>query len=144
MDRRARAGADRFAAPVKTALLLAAAAACEASTAAAHHSWSAEYDVSRSTYVSGTVTRVLLRNPHSSLVLSVSTEKGRQERWIVEWASPQRLRDRGVTAQTLRVGDALLVMGNPHRDADVRSLRAVSVRRSSDGVELGSGPPTGR
>jgi hypothetical protein len=100
--------------------------------------------VSRSAYVSGTVTRVLLRNPHSSLVLSVSTENGRQERWIVEWASPQRLRDRGVTAQTLRVGEPLLVMGNPHRDAEVRSVRALSVRRSSDGVELGRDRPTDR
>ena len=127
-----------------TLVLLGAAAACEASPAAAHHSWSAEYDVSRSTYISGSVSRVLLRNPHSSLVLNVSTENGRTERWIVEWASPQRLRDRGVTAQTLRVGDALLVTGNPHRDADVRSLRALSVRRSSDGMDVGGDRPTGR
>lgn len=125
-------------------VVLAAAAACEASPAAAHHSWSAEYDVSRSTYISGTVTRVQLRNPHSALVLSVTAENGRSERWIVEWASPQRLRERGVTAQTLRVGDELLVAGNPHRDADVRSLRALSVRRSSDGTELGGDRPTGR
>ena len=76
----------------------------------------------------GTVTRVQLRNPHSAVVLSVTAENGRPERWIVEWGSPQRLRERGVTAQTLRVGDELLVTGNPHRDADVRSLRAVSCR----------------
>ena len=125
-------------------LLLAATAVCAASQAAAHHSWSAEYDLSRSTYISGTVTRVQLRNPHSAVVLSVTAENGRQERWIVEWASPQRLRERGVTAQTLRVGDELLVTGNPHRDADVRSLRALSVRRSSDGTELGGDRPTGR
>ncbi|RPI59558.1 MAG: hypothetical protein EHM50_08980 [Lysobacterales bacterium] len=128
----------------KTALLLSAAAGCGGSPAAAHHSWSAEYDVSRSTYIMGTVTRVLLRNPHSSVVLSVRTENGRHERWIVEWGSPQRLRERGITAQTLRAGDELLVTGNPHRDAEVRSLRALSVRRSSDGVELGGERPTGR
>ena len=136
-----RAGVDHLSTPMKTlsamtAFLLTAAAGFEARPAAAHHSWSAEYDLSRSTYISGTVTRVQLRNPHSAVVLSVTAENGRQERWIVEWGSPQRLRDRGVTAQTLRVGDELLVTGNPHRDADVRSLRAVSVRRSSDGTEL--------
>jgi len=130
--------------PQMTALLLAATAVCAANQAAAHHSWSAEYDVSRSTYISGTVTRVQLRNPHSAVVLSVTAENGRQERWTVEWANPQRLRERGVTAQTLRVGDELLVTGNPHRDADVRSLRALSVRRSSDGTELGGDRPTGR
>jgi len=127
-----------------TALLLAATAICAASQAAAHHSWSAEYDLSRSAYISGTVTRVQLRNPHSAVVLSVTAENGRSERWIVEWANPQRLRERGVTAQTLRVGDELLVTGNPHRDADVRSLRALSVRRGSDGTELGGDRPAGR
>ena len=146
MNQRARI--DRAAAPTTLSrmlvLTLAAAALCEVSPAAAHHSWSAEYDVTRSTYISGTVTRVQLRNPHSAVVLSVTAENGRSERWIVEWASPQRLRDRGVTAQTLRVGDELLVTGNPHRDADVRSVRALSVRRSSDGTELGGDRSTGR
>jgi hypothetical protein len=102
----------------------------------AHHSWSAEYDLSRSTYVSGKVARVALRNPHSVLVLVATTEDGRQERWTVEWASPQRLRDRGVTNEMLRVGDALFVTGNPHRDVKVKSIRAVSVRRG-DGTEIG-------
>lgn len=128
----------------KPAHLLAAAAACAGWPAAAHHSWSAEYDVSRSTYIMGTVTRVLLRNPHSSVLLNVRTDNGRQERWSVEWGSPQRLRERGITAETLRVGDELLVTGNPHRDAEVRSLRALSVRRGSDGVELGGNGPTSR
>jgi hypothetical protein len=124
-------------------LLLAATAVCAASQAAAHHSWSAEYDLSRSTYISGTVTRVLLRNPHSSIVLSVRAENGRQERWVVGGRTPTA-GERGVTAQTLRAGDEVLVTGNPHRDADARSLRALSVRRSSDGTELGGDRPTGR
>ena len=104
----------------------------------AHHSWSADYDLSRSAYVSGSITRVLIRNPHSAIILAVSTDKGRPEQWTVEWASPQRLRDRGVTAADLRVGDALFVTGNPHRDAKVKSLRAVSVRRAGDGSEIGA------
>jgi hypothetical protein len=88
--------------------------------------------------VSGTVARVLLRNPHSALVVNVmNADNGRLERWTVEWASPQRLRDRGVTERTLRAGEAVLVTGNPHRDAKVKSLRAVSVRRG-DGSEVGS------
>ena len=115
---------------------LATTACVNAGSAAAHHSWSAEYDLSRSTYVSGTVASVAFRNPHSAFVLVVDADDGRQERWIVEWASLQRLLDRGVTNETLRVGDALLVTRNPHRDAKVKSVRAVSVR-SSDGTEIG-------
>jgi len=121
-------------------LLLTAAGGLGGGSAAAHHSWSAEYDLSRSAHVSGTVAHIAFRNPHSALVLDVKTDDGRRERWTVEWASPQRLRDRGVTDKTLRVGDALFVSGNPHRDVNVKSLRAVSVRRA-DGSEIGGGTP---
>lgn len=121
--------------------LLAGLTGLESLPAGAHHSWSAEYDLSRSTFVTGTVTRVQFRNPHSAVILAVN-EDGREYRWTVEWASPQRLRDRGVTSETLRVGDELLVTGNPHRDSKVRSLRAVSVR-GSDGSEIGSNDAAG-
>lgn len=90
-------------------------------------------------FVNGTITRVLMRNPHSALMLNVDADNGRQERWTIEWASPQRLRERGVTERTLRVGDGLLVSGNPHRDAKTKSVRATSVRRT-DGTEIGSRP----
>jgi hypothetical protein len=123
-------------------LLLAATTGLAASQTSAHHSWSAEYDLSRSTFLNGSVARVLFRNPHSALVLNVDGDHGRQERWTVEWASPQRLRDRGITERTLRVGDDLLVTGNPHRDPQTKSVRATSVRRA-DGTELGV-PAAGR
>ena len=110
---------------------------------AAHHSWSTHYDLSRSTSVSGTLGRIIFRNPHSALVLHVNTENGRQELWTVEWASPQRLRERGITERTLRVGDTLFVSGNPHRDAKTKSVRALSVRRD-DGTEVGNDEPAGR
>jgi hypothetical protein len=121
-----------------TVLVLAAAAGFAARSAFGHHSWSAEYDVSRSTSIRGTVARVMLRNPHSALILNVSTANGRQERWTVEWANPQRLRDRGVTERTLRAGDSVLVTGNPHRDSKVRQLRVLSVHRADDGAEIGA------
>jgi hypothetical protein len=126
-----------------TGLLLAAIAGLGASSVAAHHSWSTHYDLSRSTSVSGTLGRIIFRNPHSALVLNVNTENGRQELWTVEWASPQRLRERGVTERTLRVGDTLFVSGNPHRDAKTKSVRALSVRRD-DGTEVGNDEPAGR
>jgi len=115
-----------------------------ANAASAHHSWSAEYDVGRSTFISGTLARVMLRNPHSALELNVTVENGRQERWTVEWGSPQRLRERGVTERMLRVGEQFFVTGNPHRDAKVKSLRALSVRRADDGTELGAERADGR
>ncbi len=122
----------------RTIGVLAISSILVAAQATAHHSWSAQYDVSRSASISGTISRVMLRNPHSALVLNVTAGNGGQERWTVEWASPQRLSERGITATTLRVGTHLFVSGNPHRDSKVKSLRALSVRRADDGTELGS------
>jgi hypothetical protein len=112
--------------------------------ASAHHSWSGEYDVGRSASISGSVARVIIRNPHSALILNVVNDNGRHERWTVEWGSPQRLRERGVTAATLPIGAQLYVSGNPHRDAKVKSLRALSVRRADDGTEIGARQSAGR
>lgn len=121
----------------RLALVLAGAAFLGAGSTHGHHSWSAEYDLGRSAHINGTVARVLLRNPHSALVLTVDGASGHQERWTVEWASPQRLRERGVTPMTLRSGDYLFVTGNPHRDPKVRSLRATAVR-DEEGREIGA------
>jgi hypothetical protein len=128
-------------ATARLALPLTAFAAVAAWPLCAHHSWSTHYDLSRSTFIGGTVARVMFRNPHSALVLSVDGPNGREERWTIEWASPQRLRERGITERTVRVGDEVLVTGNPHRDPKVRSLRVESVRRASDGAELGVDTP---
>lgn len=110
------------------------AALAAAAPAGAHHSWSASYDLSRSTSLSGTVTRFHYQHPHSSIVLDVQTADGRSERWTAEWGSPQRLRERGVTERTLRAGDELTLSGNPHRDPNAKSLRVLSLRRASDGL----------
>jgi hypothetical protein len=126
-----------------TALLLTAIAGSAASPASAHHSWSTHYDLSRSTSVSGTLRSAAFRNPHSALVLNVTTDDGRREQWTVEWGSPQRLRERGITERTLRVGEPLHVTGNPHRDEETKSVRALSVRRD-DGTEVGNDQPAGR
>jgi hypothetical protein len=117
---------------------LAVAAVLAMSPVSAHHSWSTEYDLSRSTSMSGTVTRVMFQSPHSALLLEVATADGGEERWTAHWGSPQRLRERGITEGTVRAGDVLLVTGNPHRDPEVKEVRVVSLRRAKDGSEIGS------
>jgi hypothetical protein len=112
------------------AALLAIAAALPA---AAHHSWSASYDLARSSRISGVVTRVLYQSPHSALVVDVDAAGGGTERWTVEWASPSRLRERGITEDTIRSGDHLIIDGNPHREPATRSLRLQKLLRSRDG-----------
>lgn len=101
--------------------------------AAAHHSWSASYDLAQSTRISGVVSRVLYQSPHSALLVDVETAQGGTERWTVEWASPGRLRERGVTEHTIRGGDHVMIDGNPHRNPATKSLRLERLLRGSDG-----------
>ncbi len=101
--------------------------------AAAHHSWSASYDLAQSTRISGVVSRVLYQSPHSALLVDVETAQGGTERWTVEWASPSRLRERGVTEHTIRGGDHVMIDGNPHRNPATKSLRLERLLRGSDG-----------
>jgi hypothetical protein len=109
-----------------------------------HHSWSANYDLSESRRISGTIARVIFQSPHVAIVIDVETESGRQERWKVEWGSPQRLRERGVTDRTLRPGDRVWVTGHPHRNPTTKSLHVESLHRPSDGLQVGFSGGVGR
>jgi hypothetical protein len=103
--------------------------------ALAHHSWAANYDLAQSKRIRGTVSRVVYQSPHSSLHIDVELPNGRTERWTAEWASPTRLRERGVSEITLRSGDYLTIDGNPHRNPAAKSLRIERLMRASDGFE---------
>jgi hypothetical protein len=111
-------------------------AGCTAAPIAhAHHSWSNDYDLSRSTVISGTVARFVYQNPHSSIVIDVLDPNGKRERWTAGWGSPQRLRERGIHAQWLRAGDPVYVIGNPHRNEKTRALRVQSLQRLDAAAE---------
>src|SRR5262245_1386454 len=52
-----------------------------ASTAAAHHSFAAEYDGKKPTTLSGTVTKVEWTNPHVHFFLDVKDPTGTTTQW---------------------------------------------------------------
>lgn len=79
---------------------------------AAHHSAAAAYDESKKVEAQGTVTRVLLKNPHSWVFLESTDEKGQKVEWQIEMAAAASL---GWTAATLPVGTMVKVTGNPSR-----------------------------
>jgi hypothetical protein len=108
------------------------AACATVSAAHAHHSWATDYDLNRSTVITGTVARFAFQNPHSTVVIDVVTADGKRERWTAGWGSPQRLRDRGIDAAWLRAGDEVYVVGNPHRNERTRALRVESLQRLGD------------
>jgi hypothetical protein len=103
----------------------------------AHHSFSATYDTSKTMQIEGKVTQFLLRNPHSFLHVSVLGKDGKEENWNVEWAAAGQLGGTGVTRDSLKVGDPVVITGNPARDPADQRLRMVTVKRTSDNFSWG-------
>lgn len=86
--------------------------------AGAHHSFSAEFDASKTFKVTGTVTRVEWMNPHIFFYLDVvddATKKMTQ--WTMELGSPNNLMRNGWTRNSLKIGDVITVEGSQARDA---------------------------
>ena len=102
-------------------------------SAFAHHSFVVVYDTERSVQVEGRLTRFLYRNPHALLQIETLDANGRRQEWTAEWGSRGQLVREGVAADALRIGDRVVVRGNPGRDDSKHILRVQGVRRPSDG-----------
>jgi len=103
----------------------------------AHHSFTATYDTGKTVTIEGKVTQFLLRNPHSFLHVTVIDKDGKEQNWNVEWAAAGQLGGAGVSRESLKVGDPVIITGNPARDAADQRLRMVTVKRTSDGFNWG-------
>jgi hypothetical protein len=82
----------------------------------AHHSFAAEFDADKPVKLSGTITKVQWRNPHTYFYIDVQDEKGATHNWALELGSPNGLARRGWTKDTLKIGDAITVEGSRARD----------------------------
>jgi hypothetical protein len=118
------------------------AAALAAAGAEAHHSISAVYDGSRQVTVEGVVTSFEFVNPHPFLVIAVDTDAAEPESWRLEMDNRFELVQIGVTADTLKPGDAVVVAGSAGRTTP-RTLYIRRLDRPSDGFryeQVGSRP----
>ena len=121
----------------RVVMLVLLAAALLPQAVSAHHSFTATYDTAKTVAIEGKVTQFLLRNPHSFLHVTVMDKEGKEQNWNVEWAAAGQLGGAGVTREALKVGDAVVITGNPARDPADQRLRMVTVKRTSDGFNWG-------
>jgi hypothetical protein len=119
-------------------LILAVAAAAVATTAAAHHSYGATYDLNKQVTLEGKLVQFVYRNPHSFVTLQAPDATGTQQRWAVEWSGTGQLGGQGVTRESLRAGDQIIIVGRPSRVAGEFRLLMVSLKRPSDGFSWGT------
>ncbi len=114
-------------------LLILALAAFSSPLADAHHFVVATYLLDKTVVVEGTVDRFLLRNPHSYLQFRVPGKAGSAKVRTAEWGSAGQLGRAGITWDTIKPGDRVVVTGNPSRNPSERMVRMKSIRRPSDG-----------
>lgn len=86
-------------------LALAAITAAMTGTATAHHSF-AMFDTQHPIEISGTVKEFRFVNPHSVLIVTVKGEDGAVTDWTLECPGPGILARQGMTAGSLKPGDA--------------------------------------
>jgi hypothetical protein len=75
----------------------------------AHHSIAAEYNLSKTITIQGTVTKVEWMNPHARVFLSVTEADGSLVDWEIEMVSPNVLMKSGWTRGTIKPGDQISV-----------------------------------
>jgi hypothetical protein len=114
------------------AMLLSAAAVY------AHHSYAATYDVGKEVKLEGKLVQFSYKNPHSYVTIQAPDVKGAVQRWSVEWAGTSQLSNRGITQETLKVGDAIVIVGRPSRVPGEFKLLLVNLTRPSDGFSWGT------
>ena len=99
------------------AVLLAAVPA-----ARAHHAFAAEFDEKKPIqFKDATVTKVMFINPHSWIYVDVKMPDGTVENWAIEAGSPNVLMRRGVTRETLKLGDKIVIDGYQSKDGSHRA-----------------------
>jgi len=83
----------------------------------AHHSEAAEYDANKPERVTGVVKKVEWTNPHIWFYVEGKDEvSGLAAVWGFSGAAPNGLRRRGVTKDSLKVGDTVKVQGIRAKD----------------------------
>jgi hypothetical protein len=114
-------------------LALLVAATLAAVPALPHHSFAAVYQADKSISIEGKVVQFLFRNPHSVLHVLAPDESGAEKRWAIEWQGATQLGASGISSQTIRVGDPVIVTGHPGRVDTENRILMLEIKRTTDG-----------
>jgi hypothetical protein len=94
-----------------------------------HHGW-ADYDQSKVLDYTGTVQMATFENPHA-----IAKVKDKDKTWTVVLAPVSRLQERGVTADMMKKGTSVRVVGYPHREIK-EEMRAERIYINGSKYEL--------
>ncbi|HJU92854.1 MAG TPA: DUF6152 family protein [Pyrinomonadaceae bacterium] len=95
----------------------------------AHHGW-ADFDRSKKVEISGVIVESKYENPHCFVRLKVE-----QGEWAVELSAVPRMKRIGITAEMIKPGTRLTLVGHPHKKK-AHEMKAISMVRDGKTYDL--------
>ncbi len=105
-------------------------------TLSAHHSPSAEFDMTKRTTVKGTLTKVDWINPHINVFIDAKDDKGRAENWRFESNPPAWFKRVGIGRADLMKGSGQTVTVLANRAKDGSAFGYMTKITFADGTSL--------
>ena len=99
--------------------------------ASAHHAYTAEFDTTKPVKLTGTLVKIEWANPHIWIYLDVKDDKGNTTTWGFSASPPGMLTRRGITKNSLKLGEVLTISG--HRAKDGSNNASGNVVTFADG-----------
>jgi hypothetical protein len=118
---------------ISVASMLAVGFLVTVTPAVAHHSAAAAYDETKRVEAQGTVTRLLVRNPHSWIFLESSDGTGQKIEWQIEMGGVPSM---AWTKDGLPIGTAVKVVGHPSRAPGSHGITGATFTKA-DGTPVG-------
>ncbi len=89
--------------------------------ALAHHAEAAEFDFKKPVKITGVLSKVQWMNPHIWFYLDVKDQNGKVTTWGFSGLPPSVLVRKGITKDTLKLGDQLVAEGHQAKDGSTNA-----------------------
>ncbi len=99
----------------------------------AHHSADAAYDETKRVEAQGTITKILVRNPHSWVFLESADDKGQKIEWQIEMGGVPSM---AWAKDGLPIGMVVKVAGHPSRAEGSHGITGATFTKT-DGTPIG-------
>ena len=122
---------------IRITILLVIGVVSPAAMVSAHHSFQASYITEEVMEIKGKLVQLNFRNPHSSVMVMAPDANGTIQRWGVEWGGASALTRQGLSRDSFKIGDEVVITGQPGREETDHRLRMLSIVRSTEGIGWG-------